>query len=200
MVDAAPITPPTAPAGSNLTTSITNSSGSGTTTQAQNQQGNQALNVQQAPQFLPQQQQMQNQAANLMSMIMTGQTPHYFGLPQSVYDSAFYNFNKYQEPQLAAQYGAGSPMINNSMQELQLQLAGLGGQYALPNALNAFRDAGSFAFNPIAMNQQQQQTNASTANTNTNANSSSNSMTNNINTGGLLGSLVNGLSGGFQLF
>lgn len=101
-------------------------------------------------QYTPQQQLMQGQAGSFISNILAGgQVPQSFGLPQSVYDAAFHNFNKYQAPQLAAQHGAGSPAMNASAQELNLQLAGMAGQRSTGNALDAFSQAANFAFKPI---------------------------------------------------
>lgn len=101
-------------------------------------------------QFTPGQLAVQGQAGNYIANILAGgSVPSNMGLPQAVYDAAFANFNKYQAPMLAAQHGAGSPAINASMQELQLQLAGMAGQQAMNNSLDAFSQAANFAFKPI---------------------------------------------------
>lgn len=115
-------------------------------------QGQQANNTQnlQSNQYTAQQQAMQSQGLSGLAGIMAGgSVPSNFGLPQSVYDAAFANFNQYQAPLLAAQNGAGSPAINSAMQNLQLQLAGLAGSNAMSN-FNSIYSAGlNYAFQPI---------------------------------------------------
>jgi hypothetical protein len=136
----------------------------------------------QANVYTPGQQALQQQGANFISSILGGgAVPQQFGLPQVVYDAAFANFNKYQAPMLAAQLGSGSPAINAAMQELQLQLAAQGAKNALPGALDAFKAASNFAFNPIG------QTGTSNQLQNTQQQQTSNQVTADI--GGLLGAL-----------
>lgn len=111
------------------------------------QQSGQQLDM---SQFTDAQRALQGQSLGFISRLLSGgSVPQTFGLPQSVYDAAFYNFNRYQAPILANQFGAGSPMIAGSMNELQLQLAGLAGRTAMSNAINAFDAAAKFAFTPV---------------------------------------------------
>lgn len=124
------------------TTTNTNASQTGTGLESQTQSGTQL------PYFTPIQQALQGQAGQMAGGLATGDISQNFGLPQSVYDAAMFNFNKYQAPQLAAQYGAGSPTINSAMQELQLQLAGQSGQQAMGNYINAYDAAARYAFSP----------------------------------------------------
>lgn len=188
MVDAAPLTAPQPPAGSMWQTTFTN--------YGENQ--DQVSNTTNAgtsanrPYFTANQEAMQGQAMGLMNRILTGNVQE-FGLPRAAYESAWYDFNKQQMPQLSAIYGSGSPVINSAQQELQLHLAGLSGRMAMPQAMDAFRALGSFAFQPTGNNtvdSRQQQTNTATDTTGYR-------MENTINSGGLLGSLLQGLGGMF---
>lgn len=141
--------------------------------------------------FTPGQQAVQGQAGNFISNILSGgQVPQSFGMPQSVYDAAFANFNKYQAPMLAAQNGAGSPAINSSMQELQLQLAGMAGKQSMGNALDAFSQAANFAFKPIGSTG----TRAATGT----ENQTGSGITTTTDVGGLLGGIAFSTGGGFQ--
>ena len=142
--------------------------------------------------FTPGQQALQGQAANYISNILAGgAVPQNMGLPQSVYDAAFHNFNKYQAPMLAAQHGAGSPAINASMEELNLQLAGLAGQRATGNALDAFSQAANFALKPIG------QTNNNNRVASGNETQKTNSVSTTTDVGGLLERIAFASGGGF---
>lgn len=141
-------------------------------TQQQTQLGQQGQTQSQSQMnvYNPQQQALQGNVLDQANNLLTGNVSNSFGLPQSVWDAAYYNFNKYQAPQLAAQHGAGSPAISSSMNELNLQLAGLSGQNAMSNALGAFDAAAKYAFNPLGSNaanvsnQTTQQNNSTTSN------------------------------------
>lgn len=162
-----------------------------TSSQAQAGQTNTANQASQLPVFTQGQENLQGQAGSLMNQILTGDTSQ-FGLPQATYDAAFANFNNYQAPQLAAQYGSGSPAIGAAQQNLQLQLAGMAGQQQTSNALGAFNSAAQYAFQPVGQNaasvgaQNQTMLNNGTQNTNTNTTST--------DIGGLLGGLSNFVS------
>lgn len=97
------------------------------------------------------QESMQNQALGSLSGLITGQgsVPSQFGLPDSVREAAWFDFNKYTAPMLATQYGSGSPAIGSAQQELTLKLAAMGGQQAMSNALNAYRTGLEYAFRPV---------------------------------------------------
>lgn len=140
------------------TTTDTNRMTNGT----QNTDGNssgQAMN-----QYTGQQQGLQGQALGFIQDILAGKSaPSNMGLPQNVWDTAMFNFNKYQAPQWAAQHGAGSPLINSAMQELMLNLSSQSGQMAMDNSIRAFDQAANWAFKPIGTIQNDSQ--SQTANT-----------------------------------
>lgn len=130
----------------NAGTSVDNSFQVGSTSGTQQAVGTQA----QQNTYTPQQQALQGQALGFIgSTLSGGSVPQNFGLPQVTYDAAMTNFDKYQAPGLAAQYGAGSPTINAARESLQLQLAGMAGQNAMSNAINAYNSAAQYAFTPI---------------------------------------------------
>lgn len=120
------------------------------------QQQEQSTNMAQSTamdQYTPQQQALQSQGLSGLAGVMAGgSVPANFGLPQSVYDAAFANFNQYQVPQLAAQHGAGSPVINSAAQNLQVQLAGLSGQQAMSNFKGIYDTGLQYAFRPAGTN------------------------------------------------
>ena len=101
------------------------------------------------------QQALQGNLAPAANNILTGNIAQSFGLPQVVSDAAFANWNQFQAPKLAAAFGAGSPAINASAQDLNLQLAAMGAQNAQQNALGAFQAASNYAFTPIGNIQNQ---------------------------------------------
>lgn len=107
--------------------------------------------------YTPAQESMQNQALGGISGLLSGGSiSENFGLPESVRQAAWFDFNKYQAPQLATQYGAGSPAINSAMQELNLKLAGMGGQQAMSNGLNAYRTGLEYAFRETGVDQEKE--------------------------------------------
>lgn len=154
----------------------------------QNQQAtvnNQAnSNINQQPIFTAGQQQLQGQATDLATQLMTGQTGQ-FGLPQATRDAAWYDFRQNQLPVLAQQNGVGSPALNSAAEQLNLRLAGMSGQMQTQNATNLFNSLGQYAFNPVGTNQQ-------TANNTNQATTAQNSGTSiDANPGGALGDLTN---------
>lgn len=164
-------------------------------TTTENQTQNQATVQQDAGfqqnRYTAAQQAAQGQALNSLSSVLAGGSiPSSFGLPQSVYDAAFANFNKFQAPLLAAQHGSGTPAINSAMQELQLQLAGMAGQNAASNFQGFANTLGHYAFTPVG-----QDTGATrAANTNTVTNTSRNEV--GFDAGGALAALTQILGGG----
>ena len=141
-------------------------------------------NINQQPIFTAGQQQLQGQATDLATQLMTGQTGQ-FGLPQATRDAAWYDFRQNQLPVLAQQNGVGSPALNSAAEQLNLRLAGLSGQTQTQNATNLFNSLGQYAFNPVGTNQQ-------TANTTNQATTAQNSGTSiDANPGGALGDLTN---------
>lgn len=110
---------------------------------------------QQRNQYTAGQQLLQDQSTAFISNLLSGgSAPASMGLPQSAYDAAFYNLNKYQIPQLSAQFGAGSPAINSAMQELNLNLAALAGQNSMSNSLSAYNLAAEYSLRPVGSNEQ----------------------------------------------
>jgi len=107
--------------------------------------------------FTGAQEAMQNQALGGLSGILSGGSiTENFGLPQSVRDAAWFDFNKYQAPMLATQYGAGSPAIQSAQQELNLKLAAMSGQQGMSNALNAYRTGLEYAFKPTGVQEERE--------------------------------------------
>lgn len=153
----------------------------GTTNFTSNQNGAQN------PIFTAAQQGMQGQAQNLYSQILSGDVQN-FGLDQATRDAAWFDFQQNQLPLLSAQHGVGSPALNAAAEQLNLRLAGMSGQMAIPNAINAANGLSGVAFNPVGyttnntstQNQVQNQTNEGTSAT--------------ANVGGVLGGLSDWLN------
>lgn len=173
-----------------LNSVLTQVSTNGTT----NQQGTNAqqgtTTQSRTPYFTPQQLQMQGQAQNLMQQILTGNLQQ-FGPTQATYDAANANFNQHALPKLAAIHGSGSPTLNAAAQDLNLQLAGQFSQQAPAQALSAYNAAAQYAFNPTGYNNTGNQNNV----TNQNMNTTQNQLQKNQDTGGILGSILNGIGG-----
>ncbi|HEY9678857.1 MAG TPA: hypothetical protein V6C76_12685 [Drouetiella sp.] len=180
------------PTGGSLSQILTNSNTAGAenTNTSQFNSGNSLAQTNQQPIFTSQQLGLQGQAGNLMNQLLTGNTSQ-FGLPQAVWDAANMNFNNQEAPQLAAQYGSGSPAIGAAQQQLTLQLAGLAGQNQTSNALNTFNAAANYAFNPIGMNQ----SSLSQGNTSQLNQGTTNTLSNQTNTD--IGGLLGGIGGSF---
>jgi hypothetical protein len=107
------------------------------------------------------------------------------------------NFNSQQAPQLAAQYGAGSPAINSAQQQLQVALAGQSSQQASSNAINAFNSAAQYGFNPVAKDATQIN-NGNTIATTSNLDNQNTYSTNNQNSTGTstnIGGILSGIAG-----
>lgn len=126
-----------------------------------------------------------------------------WGVPQAVWDQSNYMFQRDQAPQLAAQFGAGSPVIGARQNELNLGLAAIAGQQmhqnfmgALSPLLNAaYQPVGTQSFNNNTQNQQSQM--QQQQNQNLNSNTDTTQVGTTINPGGLLGSIASFLGGGF---
>lgn len=150
--------------------------------------------TQQMNQFTAGQQALQNYLPGFIGNILAGSgVSQNFGLPQSVWDAAHANFDTFQAPKLALQ-GSGSPAIGSAAQQMDLQLAGMSGQQAWGNALNAFSQGAQLAFKPIGQNQQQNSSAFGSQMGNTNQ--TTNQTSTNIDYGGLLGALAGLLPGG----
>lgn len=139
--------------GAQHTTSDTNASNAG----AQSQQNT----------YTPFQQDLQNEAAKQAGQFLqTGVAP---GMDQNLaaQEAAFkQNFNQTVAPQLAAQFGAGSPAIASAESQGLVNLTANAFQNQGSNFNNALGTAGNLAFTATGQNAQ----NKSNAATNTNTN------------------------------
>lgn len=114
--------------------------------------------------FTPAQQGLQGQSLGFISSLLGGSLPQAFSsfvFPQEIRDAAFQDFNRYRAPQLAAIHGAGTPVINAALQDLQLRLAAQAAERAqgvVPQAVNAFEAAARFAFTPTGATAQDTRT------------------------------------------
>ncbi len=158
---------------------VQHSSQTGTTTSGTNQTSNGAQN----PIFTQAQSNMQGQSADLYNKILSGQVQNY-GIDPATRQAAWYDFQQNQLPLLAAQNGIGSPALNAAGEQLNLRLAGLGGQTAMSNALQAFGTGANTAFQPVGYTTNNQ------LNNNQNINTTNDQNTQTANVGGVL----NGLS------
>lgn len=160
------------------------------TNQTSGQQQTGTTTQTETPFFTPQQLQMQGQAQNLMQQILQGNLQQ-FGPTQATYDAANAMFQQRQAPKLAAMHGSGSPVLNAALQDLNLQLAGQFSQTAMPQALGAYNAAAQYAFNPTGYNR------SGVQNTNMNQQMQTNQdqLQRNIDTGGILGTILNSLGG-----
>lgn len=102
------------------------------------------------------------------NFLQTGNLPGTFGAPPQVTQAYIDNFNRSVAPQLAAQYGAGSPAIGSQLalglEQLQAQVY----QNQSANFSNALNTAGGLGFQAIGQTGQQQQ--AQTQNQQSNSN------------------------------
>lgn len=92
---------------------------------------------------------LQGQLGSLGSGILSGNISSNFGMPQAVSDWALTQFNKWQAPDLANRYGAGTNLIGAQRNELIAQLAANQGQQMFGNALNAYNSIANYATQPM---------------------------------------------------
>lgn len=168
---------------------------SGTQSGTQQQSGVSSGQTAQANTYNPSGQALQDQgAASLSNVLSTGQLPGNFGMSQLAFDALNQNFNRYQAPALANQFGAGSAAIGASQGEQNMNLAAQMNRDAWTNYNNVFNDVANFAYTPtgsVSTNQQAQSQSGS---------DTSAFQTNNTQEGALLAGAVNawtGLSGTF---
>ncbi len=149
----------------------------GNTQFANNQTGSQM------GQFTAGQQAMQGQAQDLYSKILSGNVQN-FGLDPATRAAAWFDFQQNQLPILSAQNGVGSPALNAAAEQLNLRLAGMSGQMAIPQAIQTASGLANAGFNPVGQNttMQSNQTQSQTQ--------QNDGMTTTANVGGVL----NGLS------
>lgn len=135
----------------------------------QNQNGQQQQNTVggQQSQFTPQQQQAQNQALSGLSGFVSGQQqiPSYMTAPPQVFQAYNDAFQKYVQPGIAAQYGAGSPQIGAQQSFGNEQLAANLYQQGVNNWLAGNAQLGNLAYQAVGQNQQQAMNNAFNQNT-----------------------------------
>ena len=151
----------------------------GTTNSTQNQNSNGSQN----PIFTAGQSAMQGQAQNLYSQILNGQTQN-FGIDPATRAAAWYDFQQNQLPLLAAQNGTGSPALNAAAEQLNLRLAGLGGQTSASNAISAAQGLANTAFSPVGY---------TTANNTANTQAINNTVNQNTQTANV-GGAINGVA------
>lgn len=121
----------------------------------QNQQRNTNFsnnaNASQMGQFTAGQTAMQGQAQDLYSKILSGNLQN-FGLDPATRQAAWFDFQQNQLPLLSAQHGVGSPALNAAAEQLNLRLAGMSGQMAIPQAIQTASGLSNAAFNPVGFN------------------------------------------------
>lgn len=124
-------------------------------TQTGNTQFNNNQTSSQMGQFTAGQQAMQGQAQDLYSKILSGNLQN-FGLDPATRQAAWFDFQQNQLPLLSAQHGVGSPALNAAAEQLNLRLAGMSGQMAIPQAIQTASGLSNAAFNPVGQNMTQQ--------------------------------------------
>lgn len=112
------------------------------------------------------------------NFLQTGNLPGTFGAPPQVTQAYIDNFNRSVAPQLAAQYGAGSPAIGSQLalglEQLQAQVY----QNQSANFSNALNTAGGLAFQSVGQTGQQNQAQTENQKSNTNWQSTENTVSN----------------------
>lgn len=168
-----------------------------TGTQAYNQ-GQQTANVQ-TNTYAPGAAANQQAASDALQGVLTGSggPTENMGLGQAAYDTWNRNFNQTVAHQLAAQGGAGSPMIPLAQMQGLNDLAVADSQMQWQNMHGIFDDVAKVAYNPTgAVNQgAQQQAGTNTQQQSGNSNGNYNSV--NADIGGVLTGLFTGLGGTF---
>jgi hypothetical protein len=142
--------------GTSSTNQTTVGGGANSTTSTGSSTGTGAVNSQQV--YNPWQQQEQQEAGQAASsFLQTGNLPGTLGAPPAETQAYVNNFNQNVAPQLAAQYGAGSPAIA-SQEALGLsQLAGSEYSQGISALSGAVQNAASIGFNAVGQNQEQNQ-------------------------------------------
>lgn len=123
---------------------------------------NNALNQVNNNTYTGQQQALQGQTLTGLSDILSGKANlNTIGnqFNQAAFDYALQQWNNTGAHQLAAQYGAASPMIDAARQQMLLGIAAQQGNMSSQNTLNAFNMAAQYAFTPTGFNNNQTQQN-----------------------------------------
>jgi hypothetical protein len=118
---------------------------------------------QQSNTYLPWQQQLQGQLGQAEGNLLSGNVPSSYTNPQAATSAYMNNFNQYVAPELAAQYGAGSPAIGASLNSGLTNLAAQTYQQGFSNYGNAVSAAATPALTAVGAtgNQSQQQSGTS---------------------------------------
>lgn len=91
-------------------------------------------------------------AQALQQILTTGKLPGNFGMNQQAFDALNSAFERNVAPQLAAQYGAGSPVIGSQEALANEQLAAQLSQQQWSNFMNLFDEVANFSFTPTGQN------------------------------------------------
>jgi hypothetical protein len=116
--------------------------------------------------YLPWQQQIQGQVGQAEGNLLSGNVPTSFTNPQAATQAYMNNFNQYVAPELASQYGAGSPAIGASLNSGLTSLAAQTYEQGITNYGNAVSGAANTALTATGQTgtqaQQQQGTSQTT--------------------------------------
>jgi len=137
------------------TTGVANTTQSSSGTQQANQQNT----------YLPWQQSAQGNLGAAANNILTGNVPTSYTNPQQTTQAYMNNFNQYVAPELAAQYGAGSPAIGASLNSGLTNLAAQNYEQGLANYNTGVATAGSLAMTPSGQTSTGSQQNQGTGTT-----------------------------------
>ena len=150
--------------GTTTQTGGTNVTAGSTANTASQSQGTGQTN--QANTYLPWQQQLQGQVGQAEGNLLSGNVPTSFTNPQAATSQYMNNFNQYVAPELAAQYGAGSPAIGASLSSGLTNLASQTYEQGISNYGNAVSAAATPALTPTGQTGAQAQQQSGTSNTN----------------------------------
>jgi len=128
----------------------------------------------------------------LYSKILSGNVQN-FGLDKATRDAAWYDFQQNQLPLLSAQHGVGSPALNAAAEQLNLRLAGMSGQMAIPQALQTASGLANAGFNPVGYNTTNQ------SNQVQNQTQENSGMTNTANVGGAINGVADWVARYFSI-
>lgn len=115
--------------------------------------------------YLPWQQQVQGEVGQAENNLLSGNVPTSFTNPQAATQAYMNNFNEYVAPELASEYGAGSPAIGASLNSGLTNLAAQTYQQGFANYGNAISGAANTGLTATGQTGQQQQQQSGTAQT-----------------------------------
>jgi len=122
-------------------------------------------NANQSNTYLPWQSGLQSQVAGAEGNLLAGNVPTSFTNPQASVQAYENNFNQYVAPELASQYGAGSPAIGATESSGLTNLAAQNYQSGISNYSNVLAGAQSAALTPTGQTSNQAQEQQGTGNT-----------------------------------